>query len=217
MPLKILLADDHQISNEGLRVLLERESKFAVVGMANSGREVERMVRRLEPDLVIIDIGMPELNGIEATRKLRKLHPKVPVIALTMHDDRRYVAAMMRAGARAYVLKENAVEELELAIKTVIDGEIYLSNALRDKYKDQLEALLSGGEQSLPEILTGREREVLQLLAEGKKTAQVGELLHVSAKTVETHRSNIMKKLELNTLADLTRYAIREGLISVDS
>ena len=175
------------------------------------------MVRRLEPDLVIIDIGMPELNGIEATRKLRKLHPKVPVIALTMHDDRRYVAAMMRAGARAYVLKENAVEELELAIKTVIDGEIYLSNALRGKYKDQLEALLSGGEQALPEILTGREREVLQLLAEGKKTAQVGELLHVSAKTVETHRSNIMKKLEVNTLADLTRYAIREGLISVDS
>lgn len=217
MPLKILLADDHQICNEGLRVLLERESKFAVVGMANSGREVERMVRRLEPDLVIIDIGMPELNGIEATRKLRKLHPKVPVIALTMHDDRRYVAAMMRAGARAYVLKENAVEELELAIKTVIDGEIYLSNALRDKYKNQLEALLSGGEQALPEILTGREREVLQLLAEGKKTAQVGELLHVSAKTVETHRSNIMKKLEVNTLADLTRYAIREGLISVDS
>lgn len=217
MPLKILLVDDHQIGNEGLRVLLERESKFAVVGMVNSGREVERMVRRLEPDLVIIDIGMPELNGIEATRKLRKLHPKVPVIALTMHDDRRYVAAMMRAGARAYVLKENAVEELELAIKTVIDGEIYLSNALRDKYKNQLEALLSGGEQSLPEILTGREREVLQLLAEGKKTAQVGELLHVSAKTVETHRSNIMKKLELNTLADLTRYAIREGLISVDS
>lgn len=217
MPLKVLLADDHQISNEGLRVLLERESKFVVVGIANSGREVERMVRRLEPDLVIIDIGMPELNGIEATRKLHKLHPKVPVIALTMHDDRRYVAAMMRAGARAYVLKENAVEELELAIKTVIDGEIYLSNALRDKYKDQLEALLSGGEQALPEILTGREREVLQLLAEGKKTAQVGELLHVSAKTVETHRSNIMKKLALNTLADLTRYAIREGLISVDS
>lgn len=173
------------------------------------------MVRRLEPDLVIIDIAMPGLNGMEATRKLHQLHPKVPVIALTMHDDRRYIAAMMRAGARAYVLKENAVEELVLALKTVIDGEIYLSKALRDKYADQLPALLSG-EHSLPEILTGREREVLQLLAEGKKTTQVGELLHVSAKTVETHRSNIMKKLELNTLADLTRYAIREGLISID-
>ncbi len=217
MPLKILLADDHQICNEGLRVLLERGDKFDVVGMANSGRKVERMVRRLEPDLVIIDIAMPELNGIDATRKLHKLHPKLPVIALTMHDDRRYIAAMMRAGARGYVLKENAVEELELAITTVTGGGIYLSKVLRDKYKDQLEALLSDGEPSLPELLTGREREVLQLLAEGKKTAQVGELLHVSAKTIETHRSNIMKKLALNTLADLTRYAIREGLISVDS
>ena len=216
MPLKVLLADDHQICNEGLRVLLERDGKFDVVGMVNSGREVERMVRRLEPDLVIIDIAMPGLNGMEATRKLHQLHPKVPVVALTMHDDRRYIAAMMRAGARAYVLKENAVEELVLAIKTVTAGEIYLSRALWDKYSDQLPALLSGGEHSLPEILTGREREVLQLLAEGKKTTQVGELLHVSAKTVETHRSNIMKKLELNTLADLTRYAIREGLISID-
>jgi DNA-binding NarL/FixJ family response regulator len=216
MSRKVLLADDHQISNEGLRVLLERGGKFEVVGMVNSGREVERMVRRLGPDLVIMDIGMPELNGIEAARKLRRLHPKVTIIALTMHDDRRYVSAMMGAGVRAYILKENAVEELELAIKTVAAGEIYISKALRDKYQDQLPEILSGSAQSLPEILTAREREVLQLLAEGKKTIQIGELLHVSAKTIETHRSNIMKKLRLNTLADLTRYAIREGLVSVD-
>jgi len=216
MSLKVLLADDHQISNEGLRVLLERGGKFEVVGMVNSGREVERMVRRLGPDLVIMDIGMPELNGIEAARKLRRLHPKVTIIALTMHDDRRYVSAMMGAGVRAYILKENAVEELELAIKTVAAGEIYISKALREKYQDQLSEIISGSEQSLPDILTGREREVLQLLAEGKKTTQIGELLHVSAKTIETHRSNIMKKLRLNTLADLTRYAIREGLVSVE-
>ncbi len=208
MSLKVLLADDHQISNEGLRVLLERGGKFEVVGMVNSGREVERMVRRLGPDLVIMDIAMPELNGIEAARKLRRLHPKVTIIALTMHDDRRYVSAMMGAGVRAYILKENAVEELELAIKTVATGEIYISKALREKYQDQLSEIISGSEQSLPDILTGREREVLQLLAEGKKTTQIGELLHVSAKTIETHRSNIMKKLRLNTLADLTRYAI---------
>lgn len=216
MSLKVLLADDHQISNEGLRVLLERGGKFEIVGMVNSGREVERMVRRLGPDLVIMDIAMPELNGIEAARKLRRLHPKVTIIALTMHDDRRYVSAMMGAGVRAYILKENAVEELELAIKTVAAGEIYISKALREKYEDQLSEIISGSEQSLPDILTGREREVLQLLAEGKKTTQIGELLHVSAKTIETHRSNIMKKLRLNTLADLTRYAIREGLVSVD-
>jgi DNA-binding NarL/FixJ family response regulator len=216
MSLKVLLADDHQISNEGLRVLLEMGGKFEIVGMVNSGREVERMVRRLGPDLVIMDIAMPELNGIEAARKLRRLHPKVTIIALTMHDDRRYVSAMMGAGVRAYILKENAVEELELAIKTVAAGEIYISKALREKYQDQLPEIISGSDQSLPDILTGREREVLQLLAEGKKTTQIGELLHVSAKTIETHRSNIMKKLRLNTLADLTRYAIREGLVSVD-
>jgi DNA-binding NarL/FixJ family response regulator len=217
MTIKILLADDHQICREGLRVLLNQHEGYEVVGTASSGSEVERMVRHLKPDLVVIDIAMPGLNGIETTHRLSRLHPDVLVIALTMHDDRRFIAGMLHAGARAYVLKETAVEELVLAIKAVRSGQIYLSRSLTDKYTDQIPALVKEGEKSLPAQLTGREREVLQLLAEGNKTSRIGELLHVSVKTVETHRSNMMKKLDLNNVADLTRYAIREGVISLNA
>ena len=212
---RIVVADDHQIIIDGLKTLLAGMEGVDVVGEAANGREALRVVREARPDIVIMDVAMPELNGIEATRQITSEFPGVKVIVLSMHAEKRFVSLMFKAGAKAYLSKENAFKELSRAIKAVITGTSYLSpkiaTALVEDYVDVVRAATDRLEAS---TLSPRELEVLQLLAEGRSTREAAGILYVSVKTVETHRRNIMEKLGLKGVADLTRYAIREGLIA---
>jgi len=214
--MKILLADDHKLMREGLRMLLEELGGITVVGEAGNGISAVRMARELKPDLVLMDIAMPDLNGIEATRRIMIESPGVKVIALSMHADKRFVRHMFAAGAAGYVLKGSAFEEVAAAIKKVAAGRIYISPKITDQvlaeYVKQLTKPSAGAE--LP--LSGREREVLQMLAEGKSSRKIAERLHVSVTTVDTHRKHIMDKIGFRTIAELTKYAVREGLTSLD-
>ncbi len=217
MSTKILLADDHGIIREGLRSLLEKQDDIEVIGEAQDGRKAVTLVQELLPDIVIIDISMPNLNGIDATRQIMSVCPDVKVIALSIHSNRRFVAKMLKAGAKGYILKDSLFEELSQAIKTVSSGEVFLSPKLTsmvvNTYVERL-ATTTGPES---EGLTDREREVLQLLAEGKTTKQIAVELHVTNKAIEANRRNIMRKLNINNLPELTKYAIREGLTSLES
>jgi DNA-binding NarL/FixJ family response regulator len=210
--MKILLADDHKIMREGLRVLIEKHDDMDVVEEAGDGRMAVQLTRKLRPDVVIMDVTMPRLNGIEATRQIMAAVPDARVIALSIHSDRRFVSQMFRAGAKGYLLKDCASEELILAIRTVADGKTYLSPEIAGAVVDEYVRSLTRQEQTAHPSLTPREGEVLQLLAEGKTTKETAALLNISVKTVETHRRQIMVKLQLTSLAELTRYAIREGL-----
>ncbi len=214
MPIKIILADDHKIVRQGLRTLLEKESDMQVVAEADDGRMAVRLARELSPQVVIMDVGMPDLNGIEATRQVLAESPGVKVIALSMHSDRRFVMNMLKAGASGYLLKDSAFEELASAIRMVLNNKIYLSTEIANiVIKDYLQG---GGDESVFAVLTPREREVLQLMAEGKSSRQIADRLNISIKTVETHRMQIMHKLEIYSVAELTKYAIREGLASLE-
>ena len=217
MSTRIILADDHGIMREGLRALLEKQPGIEVIAEAENGRTTVELSRELKPDVVIIDIAMPDLNGIEATRQIVAESPGVKVIALSMHSDRKFVREMLSAGASGYMLKDSAFEELDKAISTVNDNQTYLSPGIADTVvKDYLGKIVT--DNSAASIaLTNREREVLQLFAEGKTTKQIASLLFVSIKTIETHRKQIMDKLGLNSIAELTKYAIREGLTSLES
>ena len=211
---RILLADDHEIFLEGLRSLLERERDIELIGEAPDGRVAVDLARELSPHVVIMDITMPRLNGIEATRLIVAHDPSVKVIALSMHSNRRFMAEVLKAGAAGYLLKESAVAELLTAIRAVMEGKAYLSpkitSAIVDDYVRHvpLERGVAYG------ALTGREREVLQLLAEGSTTKEMAARLHVSVKTIETHRAQIMEKLRIRSIAGLTKFAIHEGLTS---
>lgn len=215
MAVKIILADDHQIVRQGLRILLEKETNLRVVAEAQDGRTAVRLARDLAPDVVIMDIGMPDLNGIEATRQIMAEVPRIKIIGLSMFADRRFVVNMLKAGASGYLLKDCAFEELARAIRVVMANKTYLSPEVTDLVIQDFFAGASGG-TSVYSVLSAREREVLQLLAEGKSTSQIASHLHVSVKTIETHRSQVMHKLNLHTVAELTKYAIREGLTSLD-
>ncbi len=214
--MKILLVDDHKMLREGLRLLIEKLGRMTIVGEADNGISAVGLARDLKPDLVLMDFALPDLNGVEATRRILAEVPGVKVIALSMHADKRYVRHMFAAGARGYVLKGSAFEEVAAAIKTVAAGRIYISPKITDQvlaeYVQQL-AHPSAGEES---PLSGREREVLQLLAEGKSSRKIAERLHVSVTTVDTHRKHIMDKLGFRSIAELTKYAVREGLTSLD-
>jgi two-component system response regulator NreC len=216
MNVRILLADDHKIVRDGLRALLENQPGMSVVAEADNGRATVRLARSLLPDLVIMDIGMPDLNGIDATRQITSELPRVKVIALSMHSDRRFVVQMFRAGASGYLLKDCAFEELTRAVQAVLKNQTYLSPAVAgpvmEDYIHQL-STAPGGDYS---VLSPREREVLQLLAEGKSTKEAAALLCVSVKTIETHRQQIMNKLDIHSIAELIKYAIREGLTTLD-
>lgn len=209
--MRILLADDHRILRQGLRALMEREPDLDVVGEAEDGRQALRLAVRIQPDIVVMDIGMRGLNGLEATRQIAHDCPGVRVVALSTYSDKRYVLAMLEAGARGYVLKSAAGEELVRALREVGRGRRFLSPDVTDAV---VQSYLEGcaGSSSGGSGLTPREREVLQLVAEGKTTRQIAELLCVSLKTIETHRYQIMQKLDLHSVAELTRYAVREGL-----
>jgi DNA-binding NarL/FixJ family response regulator len=215
LSIRILLADDHQIVRDGLRALLEKEQRLEVVGEAKEGRTAVRLAAMLKPSVVLIDVSMPDLNGIEATRQIMAALPTVKVIALSMHSDKRYVGEMLKAGAVGYLLKDLAFEEVTRAINAVLDGQVYLSRGVVGVVvEDYVRHLTEAGTGDT--VLTPREREILQLVAEGQSTKEMAAALHVSIKTVETHRRQIMEKLDIHSVAELTKYAVRHGLTSLD-
>jgi two-component system response regulator NreC len=213
---KILIVDDHRILREGLRSLINGIPKMEVIGEADNGREAVQIAAEKRPDVVIMDVNMPDLNGIEATRLLLKEQPTVKVIGLSMYSDKRFVTGLLRAGASGYILKSGAFEELAMAINTVMAGDIYLSPKVAGVVVEDYVGKMAAGEKVLQAVLTAREREILQLLAEGKSSKEIASSLHVSEKTVHTHRQNIMEKLDIHSIAELTKYAIREGITSVE-
>lgn len=216
MTVRILIADDHQVVRDGLNALLDIPPRFQVIGTACDGREAFALARKLNPDVVIIDIAMPELNGMDATKRMLAEMPGLRIIALSMHSDKRYISGMLQAGALGYVRKESAFEEISAAVEAVSQGNVYLGEGVAGVVVNDYRQMISRGNTDDIDPLSAREREVLQLLAEGKKTSDIAARLHVSSKTVETHRRQIMLKLEIDTVAALTKYAIRQGLISLD-
>jgi len=217
MKTRVLLVDDHKIMREGLRSLLAVTPGVEVVGEAGDGRSAVQLALKLAPDVVVMDIGMPDLNGVDATRQIKARDPKIKVIALSLHSDERFIAGMFKAGASGYLLKDGAFEELAHAIRTVAAGHTYLcpriaKTVIRDYLRDAQAAAIAGGP-----ALSEREREVLQLIAEGKSTKEIAGRLDVSVKTVETHRARIMERLGVHSVAELTKYAVREGLTSLET
>jgi DNA-binding NarL/FixJ family response regulator len=207
--IRILLADDHAVVRQGFKMILEAEADMEIVGEAGNGRQAVDLAEQLRPDVVVMDVAMPELNGIEATRRLASSVPRVRVIALSMHKDSVYVREILRAGARGYLLKDSGAADLVAAIHAVASGESYLSpavsNAVLDDYRRHVTNPI--------DLLTSREREVLQLLAEGKTNKEIAGVLNLSVYTVDAHRGRIMEKLNLHSINDLVRFAVRNGLI----
>jgi len=220
MGIRVLLVDDHKIVRDGLRSMLAKQMDIEVVGEADNGRDAITATRENRPDVVIMDIGMRELNGIDATRQLVAEFHSVRVVALSMHSDRRYVSEMLAAGATGYLLKDSAFDELTTAIRAAAEGRIFLSQGVAGVVIDDYVRRLSGGDteaaQSTGRALSAREREVLQLIAEGASTKEIAARLHLSVKTIETHRRQIMDKLGIFNIAGLIKYAVREGLASLD-
>jgi DNA-binding NarL/FixJ family response regulator len=214
-PIRILMADDHKLFIDGLGSLLDRHPSTQVVGAARDGLAAVRLAVELKPDLILMDVSMPELNGIEAARKILGACPSVRIIMLSMHSDHRFVVEALRAGARGYLLKDSASEDLLAAIERVSAGEIYLSSRMSGEVLLDFISGDSGGEPSVFSVLSPREREVLQLVAEGHSTKDIAAHLSVSVKTIETHRKQIMDKLDLHSVAELTKYAVREGLTQI--
>ncbi len=217
MGIRILLADDHAIVREGFRSLLEKESDLEVIAEAENGRKAVQLARELTPDIVIMDISMPYLNGIEAARQIVAGNPRIKVISLSVHNDKRYIKEMLRAGISGYLLKKGAFQELILAIQTVLRNQVYLSPGIADVVVDDYLHGSSSSADSMYTLLSDREREILQLIAEGKSSKEIAHHLHLSIKTVSTHRQSILEKLHIDNLADLVKYTIREGLISLES
>ncbi len=212
----ILLVDDHRVLRETLRDTLSIQEDFEVVGEAGDGRTAVNLCRELDPDIAVVDIQLPEMNGVEATRQIAAESPDTRVIALTMHVSRKHIADMFEAGVSGYVIKESAFEELASAIRTVASGKTYLSPEIAGTAMDDYIRRLTGGDGKRLSPLGPREREVLQLLAEGKSIKETARRMDLSRKTVENHRRSIMEKLGIDNLAGLVKYAIREGLASLD-
>ncbi len=220
MAIRILIADDHKIVCDGLKALLEAQPDMEIVAQADNGRDAVKLAQKQKPDMAIMDVAMPDLNGLEAVRQILANNPRIKVIALSMHADKRYVTGMLSSGASGYILKHCAFEELVHAIRVVLSNQVYLSPTIAGiVVKELAQSKSSRTSRSLsasPHALTSREREVLQLLAEGHSAREIAQRLHLSVKTIETHRRQMMEKLEIRSIADLTKFAIREGLTSLD-
>jgi DNA-binding NarL/FixJ family response regulator len=215
MRVKILIADDHQVVREGLRTMLEKDPDFEVVGEAADGKAAADLSRELSPDVIIMDVSMPIMDGIDATRQIIARNSQAKIVALTVHPERPFMYEMLRAGAKAYLLKNSGYEELTCAIRTVMSGQTYLSPRVASTMVVDFVQPGNVENRDIRSMLTPREIEVLQLLAREKSTRDIATHLRVSVKTVETHRRGIMKKLDINSIAGLTKYAVREGLATL--
>ena len=212
MDIRVLLADDSQLMRDGLAALLHQEPGMKLVGQAGDGAECVTLARKLRPSVVIMDLAMPRLNGIEATLRILAESPQMKVICLSVHDEQRLVSAVIDAGASGYLLKDCAFNELAQAVRTVMANQVYISPSIAAILVADYRARREGAEKSAFSQLTAREREIVQLLAEGHSTKQISSKLRVSPKTVATHREHVMAKLNINGIAQLTRYALAEGL-----
>jgi DNA-binding NarL/FixJ family response regulator len=213
MKTRILLVDDHELVRRGIRSLLEAEDDFEVCAEAADGRQAIELVRELTPDVVVMDIGMPGLNGIDATRRIRKTDRRTEVLALSLHESEHFAREVLAAGARGYVFKSDAAHEVVQAVRSILRKKQYLTKRLAESAERLGLAEKKKSNASTGSRLTRREREVMQLVAEGHSSRSISEVLKISVKTTETHRARIMKKLELRSVADLVRYALREGII----
>ena len=215
MCVRVVLADDHKIMREGLCSLLRNDPRVEIAGVAEDGRSAVQLVREQNPDVVVMDVAMPDLNGIDAARRIKSERPDVRILALSMHSDKRYISSMLQAGASGYLLKDCAFKELVQAIHTVARGHVYLSPTIASLVTEEYVRQLMDKEATPASRLTPKEREVLQLMAEGHSTKQIAAALTLSVKTIETHRQQIMEKLDMRSIAELTKFAIREGLTSL--
>jgi DNA-binding NarL/FixJ family response regulator len=215
MAIKVFLADDHKIFRQGLHELIAEQQDMTIVGEAEDGRDALAQIVKLRPDVVVMDIGMPALNGIETTRRIKQDIPKTHVIALSMHPDEKYVVEMLRAGATGYLCKTCEADELVKAIRTVASGQTHLNPAITGHLVDNYVRNITPAPVSAFSRLTEREREILQLLAEEKSIKEIASELHLSIKTIHSHRENVMQKLDVQTMAGLIKYALREGLVDL--
>ena len=215
--ISIILVDDHAIMRDGLRHLLAEESDIEVVGEANNGREAVKLAIEKKPDIVIMDVAMQDMNGIEATRQIKSENPDIKVIALSMHSERQIVVGIFRAGASGYLLKESSSLELVEAIRTIHLGRKYLSQKISDIVLQEISDIKKDTGEIGVDVLTNRECEILQLISEGNSTKKIADILFISPKTVESHRANIMDKLNIHNIPELTKYAIRAGLTSLEN
>ena len=212
---RILLADDHKLMRSGLKLLIEQQPGLAVIGEAADGREAVALAKSLKPDVVVMDIGMPNLNGIEAAHQITQEHREIAVVMLSMHSDESYILRALKAGAKGYLLKDSAEADLIRAVDAVAGGKSFFSPAVsKVLLDDYVRKLKRSGTEDAYDLLTPREREVLQLVAEGKSNKDIANLLNLSVYTVETHRSNIMEKLNLRGIPELILYAVRRGIIA---
>lgn len=213
--IRVLLADDHQLMRSGVRLMLEREPDLGVAGEASDGREAVALAKSLKPDVVVMDIGMPNLNGIEAAHQMTQENPDLAIVIVSMHSDESYVLRALKAGARAYLLKDSAEADLIKAVHAVAGGKSFFSPAVSKMLLDDyVRKLKRSGTEDAYDLLTPREREILQLIAEGKSNKDIANLLNLSVYTVESHRSNLMEKLNLRGLPELILYAVRKGIIA---
>ena len=214
MDTKVLLADDHAVLRDGLRMVLDAQPGISVVGEAEDGRQALEMVEQLQPDVVVMDIAMPNLNGLEATRQIKRRFPRTQVVILTMHENQQYLTQIVKVGAVGCVLKRAAGTELVAAVRAAAQGESYFSPAIASMILEDYRARLRYEGKDPQELLTEREREILQLVAEGRTNQEIADLLTLSIKTVQTHRAHIMEKIDAHDRTDLVKYAIRMGMIS---
>jgi two-component system, NarL family, response regulator NreC len=214
---RVLLVEDHLLVRSGIRLLLERSRDMRIVGEADDGREAVALAKSLTPDLAIVDVGLPNLNGLQAVLQIRQESPRTRVLMLSMHAEIEYVREALRAGASGYVLKSAASTELMAAVHAILTGQKYISEKLLESLKKMPPNVRSGASPSDLTILTAREREILQLVAEGNSGPEIARDLAISERTVETHRQNIMTKLDIHTIAGLTRFALRHGLCFLDT
>jgi DNA-binding NarL/FixJ family response regulator len=210
--INILLVDDHKLLRDGLRNIIEQRSNMHIIGEASDGREAIKICSKLLPNVIVMDVAMPGLNGIEATAQIHKDHPDIKIIGLSMHSGKQFIQGMFKAGAFGYLLKDGDSDELIIAITTVVENKRYLSKDINQEYL----LLIKNGEALEKTPLSSREKEVLQLIAEGNSSKKIGDILFLSSKTVDVHRHNIMKKIDLHSIPELTKYAIQKGLTSLD-